>query len=180
MKGNPLTNLVWIDMEMTGLDETTNSIIEIACIITDKDLNEIAEGPVIQIFQPELLLAKMDDWNVMHHTKSGLLEKVRNSQIDITTAEKVILEFVQTYVDPQSSPLCGSSVHVDRRFLRKYMPGLNEYLHYQIIDVTTITELYKRWHPGGPRLRKKNLHTALSDIKETIDELRYFKAQFFK
>ncbi len=171
--------LVWMDLEMTGLDPEDNVIIEIATIITDDQLNIIAEGPVIAVHQPDLELDKMDDWNVKTHGNSGLVERVKTSAISMAEAEKQTLEFIEQYVKKGHSPLCGNSIHQDRRFLVKQMPLLEEYMHYRNIDVSTLKELAKRWKPSIlPNFKKSGSHKALDDILESIAEMQFYREHF--
>ena len=172
-------NLVWMDLEMTGLDPKENKIIEIATIITDKNLEVIAEGQVYSIHQSEEELAKMDDWNVKTHTESGLIERVRSSVITDRQCELEILDFIKKYVPERKSPLCGNSIWQDRRFLIEYMPTLEKYLHYRNIDVSTIKELVRLWKPELKYIKQER-HTALSDIRESIEELRFYRKQILK
>lgn len=175
------TPLVWMDLEMTGLDPEENVIIEIATLLTDADLEVIAEGPVFAIHQPESELEKMDDWNRTHHHASGLVERVRASRIDLATAEAETLAFLREHVVEGGSPLCGNSVHQDRRFLQRYMPALDAFLHYRIIDVSTIKEIARRWHPAiADGFEKQEAHLALEDIRESIAELRHYRDHFFR
>jgi len=170
------TNLIWLDLEMTGLNVELNRIIEIATIVTDKDLNILAEGPVFAIHQSEEVLALMDNWNIKQHGNSGLTERVRNSQIIEHEAEVKTVEFVKQYVDSGKSPLCGNSVCTDRRFLYRYMPELENYFHYRLLDVSTLKELAIRWAPAVYKgLKKEAKHLALEDIKDSIAELAYFR-----
>lgn len=179
MAKNPL-NLVWIDLEMTGLDPETDRIIEIATIITDPELNVLEEGPVLAIHQPDELLDAMDDWNTRTHGQSGLTERVRLSETDEDTAAAQTLAFIRKYVPGNASPLCGNSICQDRRFLYKYMPTITDYLHYRNVDVSTIKELAKRWEPEIIKgFDKKSAHTALADIRESIEELKYYRDQLF-
>jgi len=174
-------NLVWMDMEMTGLDPKTCSILEIATLVTDKDLNLLAEGPVLAVHQPPDVLEAMDDWNKEHHGKSGLIERVKNSTVSQAQAERATLDFVAQYCAPKTSPLCGNTIYQDRRFLLEYMPQLEGYLHYRLIDVSSIKELVKRWY--GPEFQspaKKQTHQALDDIRETIEELKFYRAKVFR
>jgi|TARA_B110000881_G_scaffold201158_1_gene200005 oligoribonuclease len=173
-------NLVWIDCEFTGLDPAENRIIEIATIITDAELNIIAEGPCLAINQPADLLAGMDEWNTTHHNDSGLVEQVLESDIDDAEAERLTLEFVRQYTDPRSSPLCGNTISQDRRFLRLYMPELHAHFHYRSIDVSTVKELAKRWNPEIPPMEKTGGHRALDDIFESVAELAYYRERIFK
>ena len=171
--------LVWMDLEMTGLDPEDNVIIEIATIITDDELNIIAEGPVIAVHQPDYELDKMDSWNVKTHGGSGLVDRVKASTLSMAEAEKQTLEFVEQYVKKGHSPLCGNSIHQDRRFLVKQMPLLEEYMHYRNIDVSTLKELAKRWKPSIlPGFKKGGSHKALDDILESIAEMKYYREHF--
>lgn len=174
------TKLVWLDMEMTGLDPQKEGIIEIATIITDSKLNILEEGPSLVIHQSQALLQEMDPWNTKHHEKSGLLEKVRKSKITVKQAEKLTLEFIKKYCAPKKALLCGNSVHHDRRFLERDMPEIHEYLHYRHIDVSTVKSLAKFWYPKVKFPKKDNAHRALDDIRESIEELKYYRARFFK
>ena len=173
--------LIWIDMEMTGLEPDTDRVIEIATLITDADLNIIAEGPVVAVHQSEAALAAMDEWNQRTHGASGLIERVRASKADDAEAERLTLEFLQKYADPRSSPMCGNSVHQDRRFLVRYMPALEAFFHYRNLDVSTVKELAKRWRPELPAgFSKKGSHQALDDIRESVEELKYYRQTFFR
>ncbi len=171
--------LVWMDLEMTGLDPELDTIIEIATIITDNALNIIAEGPNLVIHEPASRYQQMDAWNQAQHKKSGLWEKVISSSISLSEAEQQTLEFLKKYVSPKSSPLAGNSVWQDRRFLLKYMPTLEAHLHYRLVDVSAIKELASRWYPEKSFKKNKNLHRALDDIKESIEELKFYKENFF-
>lgn len=174
-------NLVWIDLEMTGLDVEREVIIEIASLITDRELNILAEGPCLAIHQDDDILNQMDDWNQKHHHASGLVERVRKSRITVAEAERQSLELIQQYCPPNTSPLCGNSVSQDRKFLEKFMPQLYDYLHYRSIDVTSIKELVNRWYPDGPKLFKKSeAHKASIDIRESLEELIFYRKQYFK
>lgn len=172
--------LVWIDMEMTGLDPDVDAILEIASLVTDNDLAVIAEGPVLAVHQEEDTLARMDAWNVEHHTESGLVERVRRSPISVSEAEALTLGFVQGHAARHSAPLCGNTVWQDRRFLKAYMPTLEDWLHYRIVDVSTVKELARRWKPElADRVKKRNTHRALDDIRESVAELKYYRDVFF-
>lgn len=174
-------HLVWVDLEMSGLDPERCTIIEIASIITDVELRIVAEGPVLAIHQPDAVLDAMDDWNREHHAASGLSARVRASSHSMADAERDTLAFVQRYCTERSSPLCGNSIHHDRRFLARYMPRFDAYLHYRNIDVSTIKELVRRWYPNGPPApEKKHAHLALDDIRESIDELRFYRQHVFR
>ena len=174
-------HLVWMDMEMTGLDPEKERIIEIATIVTDGDLNVVAEGPVLAVRQSETLLAAMDDWNQRHHAASGLLDRVRGEGVSEREAEAATLAFLEQHVEKKRSPLCGNTIWQDRRFLARYMPTLEDYLHYRMVDVSSIKELVRRWRPDlMAGFVKKNEHTALADIRESIDELRYYREHFLR
>ena len=174
-------NLVWIDMEMTGLDPEENVVLEIATIVTDKDLNVLAEGPVIAIHQSEEELGKMDDWNVNTHTKSGLVARVKASQHDEAKAVAETLAFIRQWVPERTSPLCGNSIGQDRRFMVKHMSELEAFFHYRNVDVSTIKELVRRWQPELlDQFKKSGSHQALDDIRESIAELQFYRAHVFK
>jgi oligoribonuclease len=175
-------SLVWIDMEMTGLDPDTDRILEIATLITDAELNIIAEGPDIVLHQPSEVLARMDEWNQSHHGASGLLAQVRASSIDEEEATRLTLDFLKAHCTPRSMPLAGNSIYQDRRFLARYMPTVSAYLHYRHVDVSTIKELAFRWLPDVAKQtpKKQNNHRALDDIRESIEELRYYRAHVFR
>ena len=179
MENNRVTNLVWVDMEMTGLDASRDQILEIATLVTDSELNILAEGPNLAIHQPEEVLAGMDEWNQTHHGQSGLLARVRASAETIESAERQTLEFLAPWCKAKASPLCGNSVGQDRRFIIRLMPDLEKFLHYRIIDVSTIKELTLRWYPALPPVKKKETHLALADIRESLDELRYYRKHVF-
>jgi len=173
--------IVWMDLEMTGLDPNRERIIEIATVVTDGNLNPIKEGPELVIHQPDEVLDAMDDWNRSHHAASGLTERVRRSRVTESEAEDQTLSFVSRYVtQARSAPLAGNSIHQDRRFLERYMPRLNDYLHYRNIDVSTVKELARRWYPELTSYQKQNNHRALDDIRESIAELRYFRSAVFR
>jgi oligoribonuclease len=172
-------NLVWMDLEMSGLDPEINTILEIATIITDGNLEIISEGPVLAVYQDSEVLHSMDDWNKKHHSETGLIERVRQSAFNMRDAEMMTLDFIKDHIAPGKSPLCGNSICQDRRFLIKYMPALEGYLHYRNIDVSSIKELYNRWYPDLPRFEKENAHSALKDIHESISELQYYRRKIF-
>ena len=173
-------HLVWIDCEMTGLDPAKDALLEIATIITDYDLNVIAHGPVLAIRQSEARLAGMDAWNRRTHKKSGLIDRVRTSGISVAEAERETLAFVKKHCYAQTAPLCGNSIGQDKRFLAKYMPELHAFLHYKVVDVSSIKVLVTEWYDGKYRSpEKKELHRALDDIEESIAELRYYREHVF-
>lgn len=173
-------NLVWLDLEMTGLEVDKHVIVEIATIVTNNELTILAEGPVIAITQPPEKMALMPDVVVKMHTKSGLIKRVQNSSVTVAEAEQQTLTFLQQYLKAGESPLCGNSVYMDRRFLAHYMPMLNEFFHYRLIDVSTVKELASRWHPELKKFAKESAHRALTDIRESIEELKYYREHFFK
>jgi len=172
--------MVWIDLEMTGLEIETRSIIEIATIITDGELNIIAEGPNLAIKVADELLDAMDEWNTTHHTRSGLVERVRASGINHAEAGRQTVAFIAEYVEAGIAPLCGNSVWNDRKFMEKEMPEVVEHLHYRMIDVSTIKELAQRWYPELDRYHKQGSHLALDDIRESVEELRYYRDRVFR
>ncbi|MCW8106920.1 oligoribonuclease [Alteromonas ponticola] len=173
-------NLVWIDMEMTGLDPETCKVLEIATIVTDAQLNILAEGPVIAVHQPDKVLDNMDEWCVRVHGESGLTKRCRESTFSEQQAADATIKFLNEYVDKGVSPLCGNTIGQDRRFMVKYMPELEEYFHYRSIDVSTIKELTKRWKPEVlSGFTKKGVHLALDDIRESIEELKYYREHVF-
>jgi oligoribonuclease len=171
--------LIWIDLEMTGLDPERHVIIEIATVITDDQLDIIAEGPEIAINYPENILSSIDEWSHKQHQSSGLLDRVKASSYDCRQAEQETLDFLLRYCQKGQCPLCGNSVWQDRRFLIKQMPRLESFLHYRNIDVSSVKELARRWYPSLPRFQKKETHLALSDIKESIEELKYYREKVF-
>lgn len=177
----PSELLIWMDLEMTGLRPETDRILEMAAIITDSELNIIAESPVFILHQSQTCLDAMDDWNQKHHGNSGLITRVQASVLNEKMAEKQMLDFIQCHVpESRQSPLCGNSIYQDRRFLYQYMPALEAHFHYRNIDVSTIKELARRWNPGVyESFKKASTHRALDDIRESIGELRHYRAAFF-
>jgi oligoribonuclease len=172
--------LIWIDLEMTGLMPETDQIIEIATVLTDNDLNVVAEGPDLVIQQPEEVLARMDDWNQRQHGSSGLLTRVRASRMTVTEAERQTLLFLSTHVPPGVSPMCGNGICQDRRFLARLMPELEKFFHYRNLDVSTLKELARRWMPSmASGHSKQSAHLARADIYESIGELRYYRERMF-
>jgi oligoribonuclease len=172
--------MVWIDLEMTGLNIDRESIIEIATIITDGELNIIAHGPNLAITVDESLIEGMDEWNTTHHFESGLVKRIREQGVDLSEAEEMTLDFLKEWVDHNTAPLCGNSVWNDRRFLEKEMPLVADYLHYRMIDVSTVKELARRWYPEVEKYPKKGAHLALDDIIESVEELDYFRTKVFR
>jgi oligoribonuclease len=173
-------NLIWIDLEMTGLDTQNDVIIEIATIVTDSQLNILAEGPMLAIHQRDSVLAGMDEWNTRQHGQSGLIERVKASGIDEAEAERQTIAFLQEYVPAKTSPMCGNSICQDRRFLARCMPQLEAFFHYRNLDVSTLKELVKRWLPTIAKgVEKKGAHLALDDVRESITELRYYREHLF-
>jgi len=174
-------NLIWVDLEMTGLDPEKERIIEIATIVTDKNLNILAEGPVLAIHQDKALLDAMDEWCTRTHGESGLTERVLKSEVTEADAERQTLKFLEQWVEPGQSPMCGNSIGQDRRFLVKYMPRLEAFFHYRNLDVSTLKELARRWKPDIlAGFSKQNKHLALDDIRESIAELAYYREHFIK
>jgi oligoribonuclease len=173
--------MIWIDLEMTGLDTTTDHIIEIATIVTDKELNILAEGPVLAIHQPDSVLNAMDNWNRKQHGGSGLTDRVRNSTITVEEAERQTLAFLSQWVNTRDSPMCGNSICQDRRFMAREMPKLEAYFHYRNLDVSTLKELARRWMPEVfDGLKKSSTHLALDDIRESIEELKYYREKMLR
>ena len=175
------TNLIWIDLEMTGLDTNRDFIIEIATIVTNANLDILAEGPMLAIHQEAAVLGGMDNWNTEQHGKSGLTERVRRSTLTEVEAERQTLDFLAQYVPPGKSPMCGNSICQDRRFLARCMPELEKFFHYRNLDVSTIKELAQRWAPLVAKGYSKNsAHLAMDDVRDSIRELQHYRAQFFK
>lgn len=173
--------LIWIDLEMTGLVPETDRIIEIATLITDADLNVLAEGPVLAVRQSDAALAAMDDWNQKTHGESGLIKRVKESSTGDAEAEALTLAFLQQYSEKGASPICGNSICQDRRFLARYMPTLEAFFHYRNLDVSTVKELARRWKPEVlASLSKRGSHQALADIHDSIAELRHYRQHFFR
>ncbi len=178
--GQDSNALIWIDLEMTGLSPETDRIIEVATIITDSELNIVAEGPVLAVHQSDAMLAGMDEWNQRTHAGTGLIERVKQSTYSEADAERLTLEFLQNHVPKNKSPMCGNSICQDRRFLARTMPQLEAWFHYRNLDVSSIKELVRRWKPvlcNG--VVKKNTHKAIDDIRESIEELKYYREHFF-
>lgn len=176
---NKTDNLIWIDLEMTGLNPDTDRIIEIATIVTDKNLNELAQGPVLAIHQSDDVLAAMDEWNTRTHGESGLVQRVRESTLSEADVEAQTIEFLTHWVEAGASPICGNSIGQDRRFLWRYMPKLEAYFHYRNLDVSTLKELARRWAPEVLEgVKKSSSHKALEDIQDSIEELRHYRKHF--
>jgi oligoribonuclease len=175
------TNLVWVDMEMTGLNPDSDRVIEVAVVVTDADLDVIAEGPVVVVHQSERVLAAMDSWNTATHGRSGLTDKVRASTIDEEAASGALLDFLLPLVPARKSPMCGNSICQDRRFMARWLPRLEAYFHYRNVDVSTLKELARRWQPDVYKaFEKKSRHEALADIYESIAELKHYRAHFLR
>ena len=175
-------NLIWIDLEMTGLDPMQDHIIEIATLVTDSELNILAEGPVLAIATDEAILAAMDEWNQTHHGQSGLLDRIRNEGVPMAEAEQATLDFLKQWVPPGKSPMCGNSICQDRRFMARQMPRLEAFFHYRNLDVSTLKELARRWAPqvyARATAGKRDIHLALEDIRDSIDELRHYREHLF-
>ena len=177
-KTNP--NLVWMDLEMSGLEPEHDVILEVATIITDAQLNILAEGPVLPVYQTENIFNSMDDWNTKHHTQSGLVDRCRKSPYSVSDCEAITLDFIKPFTVERGNILCGNSITQDRRFLYKYMPKLSSWLCYRNVDVSSIKELAFRWFPNLPEFEKQEKHQALDDIRESIAELQYYKKTLFK
>jgi oligoribonuclease len=174
-------NLIWVDMEMTGLDPERDVVIEIASIVTDSELNALAEGPVIALHQPDAALDAMDEWNTTHHTRSGLVDRVRASGHDERSAAAATLAFLEQWVPPGASPMCGNSICQDRRFMARHLPELEAFFHYRNLDVSTVKILMQRWRPElESGFTKSGAHLALEDIRESIAELRYYREHFLR
>jgi oligoribonuclease len=175
------SHLVWVDMEMSGLRPDIDRIIEVAVVVTDVRLEIVAQGPVLAIHQPDAVLGAMDSWNTATHGRSGLTDRVRASTVTEAEAQRQILAFLTAWVPPGKSPMCGNSICQDRRFMARYMPELEAYFHYRNLDVSTVKELCKRWAPDVVRgFTKRSAHTALADIEESIDELRFYREHFLR
>ena len=179
--GQGANNLVWIDLEMTGLDTQNDVIIEIATIVTDSELNILAEGPMLAIHQSDEMLAGMDEWNTQQHGGSGLVERVKNSRIDEAEAERQTIAFLQQYVPAGKSPMCGNSICQDRRFMARSMPTLEAFFHYRNLDVSTLKELARRWSPEVYKgFNKDSSHLAMDDIRDSINELKHYRDTFIR
>lgn len=178
---NRTTNLIWTDLEMTGLDPFTDVIIEVATVVTDQDLHVLAEGPALAVRQPQVVMDAMDEWNTRHHGNSGLTARVLSSEYDTREAEQATLAFLGEWVDKGASPMCGNSICQDRRFMARLMPELEDYFHYRNLDVSTLKELAKRWRPEvADSVVKAGKHLALSDIHDSINELKHYREHFLR
>lgn len=173
-------NLIWIDLEMTGLSPVENQIIEIATVVTDKDLNILANGPVLAIQTDFSALLAMDDWNQKHHRASGLYDRVLASRVSCRQAELMTIDFLKCFVEAGVSPMCGNTISMDRQFLNRHMPDLAAFFHYRQIDVSTLKELVKRWYPNATRFDKNSVHLALNDIYDSIEELKFYRQHYFR
>ena len=174
-------NLVWIDLEMSGLDPDSDKIIEIATIVTNSDLDILEEGPVVAIHQPDSILSAMDEWNTTHHTGSGLVQRVKDSEYTVDDAQSITIDFLSNWVGSGVSPMCGNSICQDRRFMARHMPRLESFFHYRNLDVSSVKELAKRWAPEvHSGVKKEGLHLALNDIRDSINELRHYRTHFFR
>lgn len=174
-------NLIWIDLEMTGLDTQRDTIIEIATVVTNKQLEVLAEGPALAIHQPDSILNAMDEWNTRQHNMSGLIARVKSSRLSVAAAERQTLEFVSRHVEKGYSPMCGNSICQDRRFMARLMPELEAWFNYRNLDVSSLKELVKRWAPDiAAGMQKASTHLALDDIKDSIEELRYYRRHVMK
>ncbi|OSI11920.1 oligoribonuclease [Neisseria canis] len=174
-------NLCWLDMEMTGLDPEKERIIEVAMIITDADLNVLAQSEVYVVHQSDEVLNAMDDWNTATHTRTGLVQRVRESKLTEDEVEQKLLDFMAQWIPEKTSPMCGNTIHQDRRFMVRYMPKLEAYFHYRNLDVSTLKELARRWHPAVAKsVVKRGSHQALDDILESIEEMRHYREHFIK
>lgn len=174
-------NLCWLDMEMSGLNPETDKIIEVAMIITDADLNVLAQSEVYVIHQSDEVLNGMDEWNTATHGRTGLTQRVRDSRLTEAEAEQKLLDFMSAWIPEKASPMCGNTIHQDRRFMVRYMPKLEAYFHYRNLDVSTLKELARRWHPAVAKgVVKRGSHQALDDILESIEEMRYYREHFLK
>ncbi len=175
------TNLIWIDLEMTGLNTFEDQIIEIATLVTDSQLNTVAEGPILAIHQPDSVLDAMDEWNTRQHGQSGLTQRVRESTLTAADAERMTLDFLAGHVEAKASPMCGNSICQDRRFMARLMPDLEAFFHYRNLDVSTLKELGKRWAPAvAAGFKKEPKHLAMDDIRDSINELAYYREHLFK
>ncbi len=175
------THLVWLDMEMSGLNPDTDVVLEVALVVTDKDLNLVEEGPVLVLHQPDAVLDGMDSWNKGTHGKSGLIDKVKASRLTAADVQTQMIEFMKQHVQARTSPMCGNSICQDRRFMARHLPDMEAYFHYRNLDVSTLKELAARWRPElKDGFKKPNNHTALADIQESIEELRYYREHFIK